>query len=182
MASARNLDQSEILFRRLDYDLVVFNVRHFNLYSGSNQSLESLYLIYSGLETRHAYRRKPRRGLAYIPDGQDRILVRDGLGLDIGIQSEPLPCPGPEHIDCQADHQHHVNGDYDGDTVTEKGIYSYEANEELEEIMNKKFNYINLGGTPIRTAGNEAFQSLYNLTLCLPEDESKMEVPTFGKA
>ena len=75
-----------------------------------------------------------------------------------------------------------LNGDYDGDTVTEKGIYSYEANEELEEIMNKKFNYINLGGTPIRTAGNEAFQSLYNLTLCLPEDEGKMEVPTFGKA
>ena len=73
-------------------------------------------------------------------------------------------------------------GDYDGDTTTNKGIYSVEANAELERVMNSNYSYIDLGGQPIRTAGKEAFQSIYNLTLSLPDGKPKLENPVFGKA
>lgn len=75
-----------------------------------------------------------------------------------------------------------MGGDYDGDTTTNKGIYSVEANEELDRVMNSNFNYIDLGGQPIRTAGKETFQSIYNLTLSLSDGKSKLQTPIFGKA
>ena len=64
--------------------------------------------------------------------------------------------------------------DYDGDTVSIRGIFTNEANEELDKIMNAKYNYITSGNTGIRTSSNEAIQSLYNLTLVLEDDEKKM--------
>ena len=38
-----------------------------------------------------------------------------------------------------------------------------------------------MGGTPIRTPGNEAYQSMYNMTLLLP-DAKGVSAPVFGKA
>lgn len=71
-------------------------------------------------------------------------------------------------------------GDYDGDTVTVKPIYSEEANAELEKTMNVNYNLINMGGTPIRNPGNEAYQAMYNMTLILP-DAKGVSSPVFGK-
>lgn len=62
----------------------------------------------------------------------------------------------------------------DGDQVTIKGIYTREANEELDKALKSKSHYINLGGKGIRESDNEAIVSLYSLTLCLPDDVSKM--------
>ena len=62
----------------------------------------------------------------------------------------------------------------DGDTVTIKGIFSVEANEELDRVMNSKYNFITSGNIGIRTSSNEAIQSLYNLTLVLEDDAKKM--------
>lgn len=61
-----------------------------------------------------------------------------------------------------------MNADYDGDTVTVKMAYSVEANQELQEYIKSKAQFINLSGTNGRTAGNEAIQAMYNLTLILP--------------
>jgi hypothetical protein len=61
-----------------------------------------------------------------------------------------------------------MNADYDGDTVTVKMAYSVEANTELKNYINSKSQFINLSGTNGRTAGNEAIQAMYNLTLVLP--------------
>lgn len=72
-------------------------------------------------------------------------------------------------------------GDYDGDTVTATPIYSVEANEEVERVLNANYNLINMGGTPIRTPGNEAYQAMYNMTLVLP-DAKGLSAPVFGKA
>ena len=72
-----------------------------------------------------------------------------------------------------------IGGDYDGDQCTSKGIYSEEANRELDKQLNSKSHYFNLGGEGIRTSGKEAIQSLYNLTLCLTDDKKKMSNPVF---
>lgn len=60
------------------------------------------------------------------------------------------------------------------DTVTIKGIFTTEANDELDRVMNSKYNFITSGNTGIRESSNEAIQSLYNLTLILEDDAKKM--------
>lgn len=72
-----------------------------------------------------------------------------------------------------------IGGDYDGDQTTIKGVFSEEANEELEKQLGSKSHYFNLGGKGVRTSTKEAIQSLYNLTLCLDEDKSKISNPEF---
>lgn len=67
-----------------------------------------------------------------------------------------------------------IGGDYDGDMATVKGIYTNEANAELDRVMKSKYNFITTANKGIRTSGNEAIQSLYNLTLTVNNDESKM--------
>lgn len=73
-----------------------------------------------------------------------------------------------------------MKGDYDGDTTTIKPIYTVEANEELEKAMKTKYNFINMGGSPIRVPGNEAIISIFALTRHL-NDAPKAEEPVFGK-
>jgi hypothetical protein len=58
-----------------------------------------------------------------------------------------------------------IGGDYDGDTVTLKGVYTTEANDELKAYMNTKANYVDLGGNIIRTPTKEAIISMYSLTM-----------------
>ena len=67
----------------------------------------------------------------------------------------------------------------DGDQVTIKGVFSEEANAELDEQLRAKSHYFNLGSKGVRTSDKEAIQSLYNLTLCLEEDKAKMSNPIF---
>ena len=63
------------------------------------------------------------------------------------------------------------------DQVTVKGVWSNEANAELEQQLNSKKQYIGLDGKNVRTGSNEALQCLYSLTLILPD--SKHEKPVF---
>lgn len=72
-----------------------------------------------------------------------------------------------------------IGGDYDGDQIKTSVAFSDEANAELNEHLNSKVNFINLGCEPIRKSSNEAIQCLYNLTLFLPEDNNKLGKPTF---
>lgn len=70
-----------------------------------------------------------------------------------------------------------IGGDYDGDQATTKIVFSTEANEELDNFINSKAHYISMGANNVRTSGNEAIQSLFNLTLILPE--SNLTKPEF---
>ena len=72
-----------------------------------------------------------------------------------------------------------IRGDYDGDTVTSKSLYSIEANHELKEQLDSKRHYISFGGTNIATTSNEGMECLYNLTMNLAEDEKKFTDPVF---
>jgi hypothetical protein len=72
-----------------------------------------------------------------------------------------------------------IGGDFDGDTISVKIPYSIEANEELRKAVESKIHYISLGGKNKMTTIHEGIQSLYQLTMCLPEDEDKMTDPEF---
>jgi hypothetical protein len=67
----------------------------------------------------------------------------------------------------------------DGDQCTVKGVFSEEANAELDRQLSTKSHYFNLGGKGVRTSNQEAMQSLYSLTLCLEDDKKKMTNPVF---
>ena len=72
-----------------------------------------------------------------------------------------------------------IGGDYDGDQVTDRGVYEIEANEELEEFMQSTANYIDFGCNPLRENSNEALMTLYSLTLSLSEDKKILGRPEF---
>lgn len=57
-----------------------------------------------------------------------------------------------------------IEGDYDGDQTTVKIIFTQEANEECEAVINKKSYFINASGSNIRKVGKEALQTFFVLT------------------
>lgn len=57
-----------------------------------------------------------------------------------------------------------IGGDYDGDQVSDRTVYSQEANLEAEKIIDSKINYLSVNGNIKRTTTNEAIQTLYMLT------------------
>lgn len=63
-----------------------------------------------------------------------------------------------------------IGGDYDGDQVSVKGVYSVEANDELEKQMNSTSHYIGLDGKLSMRIEGEAIQSLYALTVTVKDN------------
>lgn len=57
-----------------------------------------------------------------------------------------------------------LGGDYDGDQISIKGVFSQEANAEAEKIMRAKSNILNICGENMRTTTNEGIQTLYSMT------------------
>ena len=62
-----------------------------------------------------------------------------------------------------------IGGDYDGDMVTIKGVYTDEANEELKKQLASNIHFINLGGNPVISTSKESIQAIYAMTLTLPD-------------
>ena len=67
-----------------------------------------------------------------------------------------------------------MGGDYDGDQITCKGVYTVEANEELEEFMKSKENFLSFGCKPTKTSTADVIQSMYALTKILNPDKEKI--------
>lgn len=57
-----------------------------------------------------------------------------------------------------------LGGDYDGDQISIKGVFTQEANQEAEDIMFSIKHYVSINGTMMRTVGNEIFLTYYNMT------------------
>lgn len=72
-----------------------------------------------------------------------------------------------------------LNGDYDGDTVAVKGVFTVEANKELDKFRKSKNNFIDLGGSNIRSSSADVIQSVYQLTKILDQDQDKLSTPEF---
>ena len=80
---------------------------------------------------------------------------------------KPVHQIGIEFIDsCQFSNSYlpGIEGDYDGDQTTVKILFTQEANEEAEIVMNRKSFFINSAGANIRKIGKEALQTFYVLT------------------
>ena len=72
-----------------------------------------------------------------------------------------------------------IGGDYDGDTVTIKGVFTNEANDEIRKFINTKQNFIDMDARSIRTSSGDVIQSLYAFTKILDADKLKIQQPTF---
>lgn len=57
-----------------------------------------------------------------------------------------------------------IGGDYDGDQVTVKMLWTQEANDEADRIMNSKNYMLNANGSNVRKIDLDVVQSLYSLT------------------
>jgi DNA-directed RNA polymerase beta' subunit len=57
-----------------------------------------------------------------------------------------------------------MGGDFDGDTVSIRGVFTQEANAEAEELINSKNYLLNVSGGTSRTVKNEAIQAIYSMT------------------
>lgn len=57
-----------------------------------------------------------------------------------------------------------LDGDYDGDKVSVKYIYSKEAIKEIDDFNNTPISVLSIDGKPTRSIHNEAMQGIYNLT------------------
>jgi hypothetical protein len=72
-----------------------------------------------------------------------------------------------------------MGGDYDGDTIQAKGSFMKETNEEINQYINSKSNFVNLACENNRVSEKEAIQSMYNFTLVLSSDVQKLTNPVF---
>lgn len=57
-----------------------------------------------------------------------------------------------------------LKGDYDGDTISAKILFSIEANDEADEQLNAIKNYVTIQGKLVKTVGNESILTFYNMT------------------
>lgn len=71
-----------------------------------------------------------------------------------------------------------IGGDYDGDQVSVKGVFTKEANEECMRHMYNKFNYIGMDSRSIRTSTHESVQAIYTLTMQV-KGGKKLTKPVF---
>lgn len=99
------------------------------------------------------------------------------------IRLEDINAPSAQKfIDTMQISNLYLNGmgaDYDGDMGQVKGSFFNETNQELANFTNSKANFINMACTNIRVSEKEAVQSLYNMTLVLRDDTSRLTDPKF---
>lgn len=57
-----------------------------------------------------------------------------------------------------------IGGDYDGDTVSIKILFTIEANQEAAEALNDIKHYVSIQGNLVRVLSNETYLSFYNMT------------------
>ena len=84
--------------------------------------------------------------------------------IDFQIEPERV---GIQFVDTLVMSHSHCDGlgaDYDGDTLSIRGIWTDEANEEAEKIMASKMSFLNISGTNSKVVAKEVFNSMFELT------------------
>ena len=68
--------------------------------------------------------------------------------------------------------------DYDGDTVSIRGVFTEESNQELEKFIKSKAFYIDLGGNNKKGSHHQCIDAIYSLTKVI--DGTKLTEPKFN--
>ena len=84
--------------------------------------------------------------------------------IDLDLKSNEIPSAFVDSCQFSNSYLEGLEGDYDGDQVTVKILFTQEANEECNRVINDKSFIINSGGKSIRVISKEALQSFYMLT------------------
>lgn len=86
---------------------------------------------------------------------------------DYPIIYDDYICDESSFIDSVRPHNSYLDsfgGDYDGDTVSLRAVFSVEANLEADKLIFDKKNLLNQSGTASRPIGKDAKLALYSLT------------------
>lgn len=99
-----------------------------------------------------------------IPVKIGSVIYKFYPDIDINMDKRKIATKFIETIQFSNSYLNGIKGDYDGDQITAKILWTQEANKEIEDIIQKPSFYISPTGSNIRTIGNEAIQTLYSLT------------------
>ena len=91
--------------------------------------------------------------------------------VNMKLPKEEIPTQFIEVVNMQNTYLQALNGDYDGDQITVKGVFSEEANLEAEKIMRSPSNLMSMNGSPNRTTTIEAIQTCYSISKWKNPDE-----------
>ena len=95
---------------------------------------------------------------------------------DIGINTSDVFI---DTLNLANPHLRGLGGYNDGDSVTVKVLWTFEANEEIDRSMNSVKNMVNMGGINLKVSDAEAIQSVFNLTRILDDVKPKLTNPIF---
>ena len=84
--------------------------------------------------------------------------------IDLSVSKPEIPGLFMDSVQFSNSYLPGIEGDYDGDQVTVKIVFTQEANEECEEVINRKSFFINSSGSNIRKVGKECLQTFFVLT------------------
>ena len=84
--------------------------------------------------------------------------------IDKNLPKSEIPSKFIEVISMQNTYLNAIGGDYDGDQVTCKGVFTQEANLEAEKIMKSISNIVSVNMNPTRSTTIEAIQTCFSVT------------------
>lgn len=93
--------------------------------------------------------------------------------VDLSIKPTQIPIRFIDSMQFSNSYLDGLGGDYDGDQVTVKILWTLEANEECERVMNAKSFFISPSGSNVRKIKYECLQTMYDLTKD-PDGDSKL--------
>ena len=84
--------------------------------------------------------------------------------IDLSLTHDEIATKFIDTMEFSNSYLNGIGGDYDGDQITARIIWSQEANKEIEDKMNSKSFFLSINGDNVRKIGNEATQTFYALT------------------
>lgn len=94
----------------------------------------------------------------------NETLYKEYPHVEIGCEPEKIATRFIDSMQFSNSYLEGLGGDYDGDQITSKIIWSQEANNECEKVMNNVSYFITPQGKNIRVIGAEAIQTFYTMT------------------
>jgi len=84
--------------------------------------------------------------------------------VEIGITEDVASTRFVDTVDLDNMYLDAIGGDFDGDTISAKFLFTEEANQEARENMTSVKHFVSIQGNLVRFIKNEAYLTLYNMT------------------